>query len=170
MLRAALLALPPLHGGFGKDNIAPALLKAIDYSNIGNELGAFRMDNASNNDTALEVLLRQYPINIVDQRLRCFGHVIHLVVKALLTGEGLPRFQKDFAGANDIGQFKLWRKQGAIGKLYNLIVFLMRSDKRMQVFNAIQQEVADDLMHFCLKLKRGTGVRWYSVFTMVERA
>jgi hypothetical protein len=54
------------------------------------------MDNADNNDTALATLTlaQEYPINVPEQRLRCFGHVVNLVVKALLFGTGLSNFRK----------------------------------------------------------------------------
>ena len=52
-----------------------------DYE-IGQNLGAFMMDNAKDNDTALKELATRFDIDIKFSRLRCLGHVINLVVKA----------------------------------------------------------------------------------------
>jgi len=166
----ALLALPELFGGVGATDIAPALQRCFEYYDIGKKLGGFQMDNADNNDTALARLAELYPVDASEQRLRCFGHIINLVVQGLLFGKGISAFQKKLAAADDALSYQLWREQGAIGKLHNLIVYICRSGKRQLVFNTIQQDAADDLLVFCLKLKRDTGVRWNSTYTMVERA
>jgi hypothetical protein len=45
------------------------------------------MDNTTNNDTALDALALTIPrVDRKQSRLRCFGHIINLVVKALLFG------------------------------------------------------------------------------------
>lgn len=169
-LQRALLSLTRLYGAAGEEDIEPALSAVITFYDLGNKLGAFQMDNATNNDTALRALAERWPINVQEQRLRCFGHIVNLVVKALLFGEGLSKFQKDIASANDDEQYKLWRKQGAIGKLHNIVVYITRSHKRAQAFSAVQLEAADDINYFALKLKKDLGVRWNSVYTMIERA
>jgi hypothetical protein len=168
-LRCALLALPRVYGGGGEEDLAPALTKTINFYDIGNKLGAFQMDNATNNDTCLDALAVLYPIDVEEQRLRCLGHVVNLVVKALLFGEGLSQFQRQVAEANDSEQFKIWRRQGSIGKLHNLVTFINRSPQRMEAFSASQREAADGLTSFSYQLKRDTGVRWNSVYAMIER-
>ena len=55
------------------------------YSII-DKIAYFTLDNASNNDTGLEYIAehlneQDIPFNAIKRRLRCFGHVIHLVVK-----------------------------------------------------------------------------------------
>ncbi len=170
--RHALLALTPLEGHAGEEDLSPALQQCIDYYGIGNKLGAFQMDNADNNDTCMRSLAQQYPINVDEQRLRCFGHVVNLVVKALLFGEGLSGFKKELDGATNLDQYKIWRQEGAIGKLHNLVVYVTRSAQRALAFTKAQEEVADELIEVCrcLRLQRDTGVRWNSVYTMIERA
>ncbi|KAI6854620.1 hypothetical protein KC338_g9214 [Hortaea werneckii] len=103
-------------------------------------------------------------------RLRCFGHVINLVVQSLLYGENLSTFKKDLDGASDLSQFKLWRKKGAIGKVHNLVVYVCRSEQRIGVFSDIQRELADELKTSALRLKKDTGMRWDSTYTMIKRA
>jgi hypothetical protein len=68
--------------------MADALIPVMKLFNIGGDkLGAFQMDNATSNDTAMSALAVRIPrINAKESRLRCFGHVVNLVVKALLYG------------------------------------------------------------------------------------
>ena len=78
------------------------------------------MDNAANNDTALCALPRHFVITEHEQRLRYLGHVVNLLVKALLSSAGLTRFTK---APEDAGGFRVstdWRSKGAIGKRHNL--------------------------------------------------
>jgi hypothetical protein len=61
------------------------LKKVIRKYKIKDKVAAFQMDNTSNNDTALDALTISIPL--VDRkqlRLRYFGHIINLVVRALL--------------------------------------------------------------------------------------
>jgi hypothetical protein len=85
-LKTALLALRPLNGYAGS-NIADALIPVIKLFDISGKLVAFQMDNATSNNTAMRALAARIPgINVQESRLRCFGHVVNLVVKALLYG------------------------------------------------------------------------------------
>jgi hypothetical protein len=52
--------LRPLEGYQGR-NIATAILPVIQSLNIEHKLGAFQMDNVTNNDTALEALTIDIP-------------------------------------------------------------------------------------------------------------
>jgi hypothetical protein len=60
----------------------------IDSFDItSNRIGAFQIDNATNNDTVLTALVRRMLAlitNIKVIRLRCFGYIVNLVVKAIL--------------------------------------------------------------------------------------
>jgi len=85
-LKTALLALRPLNGYAGSD-MADALIPVIKLFDISGKLRAFQMDNATSNDTAMRALAARIPgINVQESRLRCFGYVVNLVVKALLYG------------------------------------------------------------------------------------
>jgi hypothetical protein len=169
-LKTALIALPEVNGHYGATHLAPPLQKLIEEYDIGNNLGAFQMDNADNNDTCLRQLATKFDINPAQQRMRCFGHVINLVVKALLMGTGLSKFQKELTDANDSDTFRIWRNQGAIGKLHNIIRYIMRSTQRIYAFNEAQQAAVAELLTFFYMLKVDTGIRWNSTYTMIERA
>jgi hypothetical protein len=73
------------------------VIKAFD---IERNLGAFQMDNATNNDTALSALAATITeVNTKESRPPCFGHMVNLVVKAILYGN--PQLQKDLADCGD---------------------------------------------------------------------
>ena len=169
-LQKTVLAMSQLLGGTGDKDYAPAIVQMIEYYQIGSKLGGFQTDKADHNDICLLQLAALYRINVAEQRLHCFGHVVNLVVKGLLFGTGLSKAQMDIAGANDDSEFELWRARGAIGKLHNIVTYISRSGKRTLVFSAIKCELANDLMAFCLELKLDTGIRWNNVYPNIRRA
>jgi hypothetical protein len=59
-LKTALLALRSLNGNHGHE-IAATVLPVIRTFEIENNLGAFQMDNATNNDMALKALTKSIP-------------------------------------------------------------------------------------------------------------
>lgn len=75
----ALIALPRIRSHHGND-IADTLDTVIKPYGISDSLGAFQGDNASNNDTTVDALRQWYHIDIKEQRLRCLGHIINLVI------------------------------------------------------------------------------------------
>ena len=67
--------------------------------------GYFMMDNADNNDTAIDSLSLRIQddgregFEAEERRLRCFAHTINLAVKALLFGpKGVPKLKSDDKG------------------------------------------------------------------------
>ncbi len=76
------------------------------------------------------------------RRVRCSGHVLNLVVKALLFGHDAEAFETEIDGEPvlDAAQHEIWRKKGPIGKLHNLIHWIYRSDKLTYRLRTFQQE------------------------------
>lgn len=176
-LRTALLALRRIYGHYGEADLTPSLKAIIDDYQLYGKLGAFQMDNASNNDTCLQALALELPeLNVDDSRLRCVGHVINLVVKALLFGNKNSALQRELKYASDKEQFAIWRKTGSIGKLHNLVRYIARSEQRSSAFADVQREDAEEMMESALsdvatlKLIKDTGVRWNSTLYMIRRA
>lgn len=85
-LHGLLLALRRFHGSHNGDNQVAHFWEVAKNFQITGKIGYFTLDNASNIDSALvkiasllsEIGIAFDPIN---RRLRCFGHVINLVVK-----------------------------------------------------------------------------------------
>jgi hypothetical protein len=166
-LRTGLLAIKVLEGHHGVEQ-ADVLQEVIATYNIEHKISAFQIDNATNNDTALDALASSIPgVDRKQLRLRCFGHIINLVVKALLFGTGSTSLQQQLGGAGEDNVFKVWREQGAIGKLHNIIFYITRSDRRRRDFERAQKVDSSDLT---LRLVRDVGVRWNSTQVMIQRA
>jgi hypothetical protein len=165
-LKTALLALRPVEGHHGHE-VAEVVAPVIKSFGIENNVGAFQMDNASNNDTAMTALAARLPSAGISQesRLRCFGHIVNLVVKAMLCGNA--SLQKELDDCSDHEAFKVWRKQGAIGRLHNIVTYIGGSDKRRRAFEQSQKVDASDLS---LQLVKDIGVRWNSTYDMIVRA
>jgi hypothetical protein len=117
------------------------------------------MDNATSNDTAMSALAARIPgIDLKESRLRCFGHVVNLIVKTLLYGSKSSTLQQELGAAagDDEASFKIWREQGSIGRLHNIVTYISRSDSRRSAFEATQKV---DASMFSLQLVRDLGVR-----------
>ncbi|RYC79965.1 hypothetical protein BFJ63_vAg17151, partial [Fusarium oxysporum f. sp. narcissi] len=104
------------------------------------------------------------------RRLRCSGHVINLVVKAILYGKGVSKAERQLQCCNDQESFSIWRQRGVIGKVHNIVRYITRSDQRRQHFETLQAEALQDDELFSLQLIKDGGIRWNSTFSMLERA
>jgi hypothetical protein len=170
-LQTGLLDLRPLKGPHSGENIAKVLSKVIEFYDISAVLGFFMMDNAGNNDTCIEELAKQYPTITQQSRLRCIGHILNLVVKALLFGKGVSKLEKELCGASDDERFEIWRKQSFIGKLHNFCVWINRSDQRRELLRQYILQAYDEgsIEHLYTRVLVDGGIRWNSVYAMIER-
>lgn len=172
--RTVLLGLPRLYGSHTGETLAICLLSMITKYDITSKVGCFVMDNAGNNDSMIEAIGRELPEVTKRSRLRCSGHIINLIVKAILYGQGITSFAKEIVGCSDKQAFELWRRFGAIGKVHNTIKWIMRSDTRRQMFISYQKADItndDELFNHVEKLLiKDGGVRWNSTYYMLERA
>lgn len=170
-LKTALLSLPRIIGERTGEAIARIILNVLSFYEIESKVGCFQLDNASNNDTYIDtVALKIKHVKKLEHRLRCLGHVINLVVKATIFGEGLSKLQKDLAGASDNEDFDIWRKQGGIGKLHSLVKYINRTEARVNAFKVAQEAcnaLAEDSTYY--KLVKDGGVRWNSIYYMICR-
>jgi hypothetical protein len=72
------------HAGVDLAEGVTAVLK--DFEITSEMIGYFVLDNASNNDTAIIAIAKEFGFNPVERRLRCAGHIINLIARALLFG------------------------------------------------------------------------------------
>ncbi|KAF6528001.1 hypothetical protein HZS61_008303 [Fusarium oxysporum f. sp. conglutinans] len=142
---------------------------AHDYD-LEPKLGCFMMDNAQDNDRAVLQLATRFGFDPDWRRLRCSGHVINLVVKAILYGKGVSKAERQLQCCNDQESFSIWRQRGVIGKVHNIVRYITRSDQRRQHFETLQAEALQDDELFSLQLIKDGGIRWNSTFSMLERA
>jgi hypothetical protein len=102
-------------------------------------------------------------IDIDFSRLRCLGHIINLVVKALLP-KGVSKVERELAGASSEEAFKIWNKQGPIGKLHNICVYVNTNSTRQTVFKGCQ---GGEFQVY--RLLVDGGIRWNSTEAMISR-
>lgn len=185
-IRTALLSFIRLLGPHSGENMGKALANALaTYSIESSQIGAFVVDNASSNKDMLEELSRHYIIDLPACHLRCIGHIINLIVKAVIFGDGVRRFEKELVNESNDGDedsdtvLQIWADAGPVGKLHNISIFVNRSDQRRAAFVEHQVPLervldedpdpdgGDDV--FCYVLLVDQGVRWSSVYYMVKR-
>jgi hypothetical protein len=134
-----VLGLPELAERHSGGNIAAHVIEVLKSYNITNKVGYFTLDNASNNDTAMEEIGKALGFMGKTQRLRCFGHILNLAVKALLFGHDSEVFEDDEGKeALDSKLHELWRRKGPVGKLHNLVLWIHRSDLLTNLLRSLQ--------------------------------
>jgi hypothetical protein len=137
--KANLIALRSLDGEHTGENMAALLLNVFREYKIGGHIGFFILDNASANDTCVDLVLRRlYPGMSAKQRLRrrlrCLGHVINLSAQAFLLGKRSQETLDQLELANLRHDFeaiaKVWREQGVLGRLHNIIRYIRMTPQR----------------------------------------
>ncbi|KJZ71689.1 hypothetical protein HIM_08927 [Hirsutella minnesotensis 3608] len=171
--RTAVLALRELVGEYSGENMAEVLLHIFDDYGIKGRIGYFMADNASSNDSCIDLVLQALYPNMsrkhrVRRRLRCLGHIVNLCAQAFIMGKGATKTCKDLDSAYREGDYarirELWKKRGAIGRLHNIVRYIRASPQRRQFFRSI--EVGGDLAAF----DRLESTRWNSYFLSIGRA
>ena len=127
----SLLALKYMRGSYIKEAIANIITAVIIDYRIAERLGVYVADNATNNDVACRVLIRVFHEGEEksSRRSRCLGHIINLAAQAFIYGRDNEAFiteidETEAASFDDlevaVENQRLWRKQGAFGKLHNI--------------------------------------------------
>jgi len=81
------------------------------------------LDNATNNNTAITAIVKEFDFNLIKRQLRCLGYIINIITYYLLYGYNLDLFKvKDIVPKDIKARLQIWRKRGLIGKAYNLII------------------------------------------------
>ena len=147
-------------------------------SRIIDKIGYFTLDNAGNNDTALEHIgqhLKELDIifDPIERRLRCFGHVINLVVKSFLWGSDAEVFEAQISTYQDlqheIAELEAWRCKAPLGKLHNVITWISRSPQRRDCFQAeVRKSLGPNTK--AVSLIRSNTTRWGSDYDSLIRA
>ena len=139
ILHSATLGFYRFLGPCSGYNIVQTLLLVLDNLEIAGKIGDITTDNATNNDSALTELgkmleKRNIVFNPETSRIRCFGHIINLVVKGFLWGSDWEAFETNTAYNTDIGKqgalLQSWRKKGLMGKLHNIGTWILRTPQR----------------------------------------
>ncbi|KAM4061423.1 transposase-like protein [Hirsutella rhossiliensis] len=132
--------LPELRESHTGENIASQVAEVIESFEIQDKIGYFTLDNAKNNDTAVAALGHVFNFEGKQRRVRCFGHIINLVAKALLFGKDNEVFKSEERLDLDLARHDLWRKRGPIGKLHNLVHWIHQSDRLTYMLRDLQRK------------------------------
>ena len=144
-------------------------------------IGYITTDNATNNDTAIAQLERNFrnvgiEFNAQESRVRCFGHIINVVVKGFLWGEDWEAFEGEVNTECEVEEasraLKAWRKRGPLGKLHNISTWILRTPQRRDKFihNVKQLRSSSGSLSGPLLPMIGNVTRWSSDVDSIERA
>ncbi|KAG7403263.1 putative AC9 transposase [Fusarium oxysporum f. sp. rapae] len=172
------LGLPEVSARHTGPNIAAEILDVIESYQIQDKIGYFTLDNAKNNDTAMEIIGGELGFVGARRRGRCFGHTLNLSAKAILFGHDADAFERRISGAEPLTEAEhlIWRKKGPAGKLHNLVVAIHRSDLLTGMLRNIQQEAFNKSSDPKLNARKPLDVildndtRWLSQLYMIRRA
>ncbi|KAF4944942.1 hypothetical protein FGADI_12324 [Fusarium gaditjirri] len=155
-----------LHGLFDYLNPLVLVTEVLEEFELVQHNGYLVLDNASNNDNAVEELGRRFEWQEpAARRIRCFRHVLHLVATAML-------FVHDAQALEDLDPdgFDEWTKRGPVGELHNLVVWINRSNKATVILRRLQGDDPDKNYPGTLDVVLDNCIRWLSQYYMIERA
>jgi len=170
--RTVLLSLPRQKGRHCGHGVSGTVAEVIREFDIGNKLGYFITDNASNNTTCLQFLGEEFNFSAPERHVRCAGHVLNLVAKAILFGSNVDAFESELQALSlEEQELGRWRRKGPTGKLHNVVKYITASPQRIGAFEDIQRKnVAGENNGAVLKLVKDNFTRWNSFDDCAERA
>ena len=146
--QARLLGFKKHEGAHSGTRMASTIENVLKHWEICDRIGVTVSDNVTSNDTCLDALFTLLdPSMCREDRLRCAGHIINLVVKAFLHGKDLDAMDiDDIDDLDDDDEVsEQWRRHGSIGKLHNIVRFVRSSPQRRDSFKAVAPEEDDTL-------------------------
>jgi hypothetical protein len=133
-INSILLAFRELKGSHTGENIIKVLQQVLSEFSISKiTIGTFILDNATNNDTCINILgqgLEWSKEEYKQRRLRYFGHIINLVAQAFIFGAESEIFKETLKAYKlelEQGNIKLWELKGPIGKLHYIVIYIRRT-------------------------------------------
>ncbi len=163
-----VLGLPTLPISHTEENIAITVAAVLGEFELilQNKVGCFILDNAANNDRAMEQLGSTLKWSKpTTKRIRCFGHVLHLVASDMLAINDGDSFED-----LDPDDFDEWRKTGPVGKLHNIVVWIHRSNQATAMLRKLQEEDPDKDYPGTLDVILDNSTRWLSQYYMIKHA
>ena len=118
-----------------------------DYE-IRNKLSYMVMDNAHLNDTLISIIAESLCekgvfYDATQRRLQCNDHVINLAVQSFLFGQTVDdyKYPENPAHSFSDAQLNQWRRLGPLGKLHNIVVWIIESSQRIQAFKRYSENL-----------------------------
>jgi hypothetical protein len=171
-LYGVVIGFEELDGPHSGMNMAEYVYKVVEDYGITNSLGYLVMDNATSNDTLVHALEKRLVLShwrSEDHRLRCFGHILNLSVRAFWFGErgsktrqqGIYEMIVVDEEKEEADEFATWRKIGPWGKIHNICCYIRSSTERKERFRkaGAQKMVTEE-----------NATRWNTGYTMLKTA
>ena len=73
-----------------------------DFGIKNEQIGYFMLDNATNNDTVMMAIAKEFDFDPIERRLRCLGYIINIIARHLLYGYNLDLFKAEDMVPKDI--------------------------------------------------------------------
>jgi hypothetical protein len=117
-------------------NLASQLSTLVRHFNIENRFGYAVTDDASKNRACLNLLADELAFNAGKRHVLYVGHIINLVAHKVLFGSDAEAFELELQSKVTAEAVELasWRHKGPIGKLHNLIRYIMFNSTRQEAF------------------------------------
>jgi len=175
-----LLGLKRLYGPHTGANMASLLIEVIKTYDISKRLGYCMIDNASDNDTALDTVedymqSLHIPWEANEHRLRCFGHIVNLIVGAFLSNKPVKQVRqskpvrrkgKSVLPIYKADKVKWVRPVDAVTYIHIIVHFAMLTGQRIEEFESYTVSTGDEDLH----LIKDQETRWFSVYYSLVRA
>ncbi|KAG9383840.1 Dimer-Tnp-hAT multi-domain protein [Pyrenophora tritici-repentis] len=109
------------------------------------KLGYFVLDNAYNNDTAVNKLAAMYHFSASDRRLRCACHILNLVGQTIMFGRDADAYNNALENTKmEDFYMKEWRKEGPLGVYLDIINYI-NPPKQWSIFEDCQREAVNSM-------------------------
>jgi len=177
-LQSTVIGMRRFYGQHTGENQANCFFNIIKPYEINDKIGYFTLDNASNNRTTMQHIAKQLmeegiSFDPIERRLRCFGHVINLVVKAFLWETEAEAFEAQITNHQalhlEAEELDTWRRKGPLGKLHNIIVWISLTPQRRDRFaEHVKKALGPGTK--VLSLINGNSTRWGGDYDSLIRA
>jgi hypothetical protein len=143
VLQDYVLGLPILSGQHSGANIASIVSSTLQTFGITKEqLGYFVLDNATNNDKAMEALADEFSFSPRHRRLRCTCHILNLGAQQVIFGKDREAFENSGINLQNEEEFmEEWRQAGPIAVLLDVLASICTPQAR-EILDGFQRDEA----------------------------
>ena len=172
------IALPQLTGAHSGEMMAKVVTQTLgEFGITADCIGYFVLDNASNNDTAVDAIARTMGFNPLHRRLRCSPHTINLIGQTLLWGQDGASYDNNTSElAIESEYMSHWRRDGPLGVLLAVVNYI-KTPQQYALFADFQRLAHRELppdapsdKRKILEPVKPVVTRWNSFYSCFERA
>jgi hypothetical protein len=163
------IALPQLTGAHTGEKIAEVVSKTLEQFGVNSRtIGYFMLDNATNNDTAVDKITQQIGLTATYRRLRCGCHILNLIGQTLLWANNDGAYGNDETElAIEYDLMRNWRKDGPLSVLLSIISYI-KTPQQHELFENFQRLANAELpseQREILELVKPVVTRWNSFYS-----